>query len=129
MAAVEIVIIPMVTANKAKFIESCGLMFCIVECLQFSKIKWLVGVLFRFRANGAMAAWHAIDDRAMGGKSRSCLRHDTPGAAVFADENQSDARGEGRGRPSGARPWAFQSSSTRSATARPRTARIRRTAG
>ncbi|EHQ53560.1 NADH:ubiquinone oxidoreductase complex I intermediate-associated protein 30 [Ectothiorhodospira sp. PHS-1] len=28
-------------------------------------------------------AWHAIDDRVMGGMSQSCLRHDPAGFAVF----------------------------------------------
>ena len=39
--------------------------------------------LFDFTDPGAASAWHAIDDRVMGGVSRSTLRHDPAGHAVF----------------------------------------------
>ena len=38
---------------------------------------------FDFTDPHAVAAWHAIDDRVMGGISRSRLKHDTAGHAVF----------------------------------------------
>jgi hypothetical protein len=40
-------------------------------------------VLFDFNDPNAVCAWHAIDDRVMGGVSRSDLRHDRAGHAVF----------------------------------------------
>lgn len=40
-------------------------------------------VLFNFSDPTAVDAWAAIDDRVMGGISRSRLRHDTAGHAVF----------------------------------------------
>jgi len=40
-------------------------------------------LLFDFADPRAVEAWHAIDDRVMGGQSRSCLRHDPSGHAVF----------------------------------------------
>ena len=40
-------------------------------------------VLFDFSVPTAADAWSAIDDRVMGGVSRSRLRHDTAGHAVF----------------------------------------------
>jgi NADH dehydrogenase [ubiquinone] 1 alpha subcomplex assembly factor 1 len=40
-------------------------------------------VLFDFSDPSAANAWHAIDDRVMGGISRSTLRHDPAGHAVF----------------------------------------------
>ena len=40
-------------------------------------------VLFDFADPGAANTWHAIDDRVMGGISRSTLRHDPAGHAVF----------------------------------------------
>jgi hypothetical protein len=40
-------------------------------------------VLFDFTDPSAAEAWHAIDDRVMGGVSRSRLRHDQAGHAVF----------------------------------------------
>lgn len=40
-------------------------------------------LLFDFTDPGATDAWHAIDDRVMGGLSRSRLRHDRAGHAVF----------------------------------------------
>ncbi len=43
-------------------------------------------VLFDFSVPTAADAWSAIDDRVMGGVSRSQLRHDTAGHAVFAGE-------------------------------------------
>lgn len=39
--------------------------------------------LFDFTDPGAASAWHAIDDRVMGGISRSTLRHDPAGHSVF----------------------------------------------
>ena len=39
--------------------------------------------LFDFTDPSAASAWHAIDDRVMGGISRSTLRHDPAGHAVF----------------------------------------------
>ncbi len=39
--------------------------------------------LFDFTDPSAANAWHAIDDRVMGGISRSTLRHDPAGQAVF----------------------------------------------
>jgi hypothetical protein len=39
--------------------------------------------LFDFTDPDAVNAWHAIDDRVMGGISRSTLRHDPAGHAVF----------------------------------------------
>ena len=39
--------------------------------------------LFDFSDPSAANAWHAIDDRVMGGVSRSTLRHDPAGHAVF----------------------------------------------
>lgn len=40
-------------------------------------------VLFDFTDPNATNAWRAIDDRVMGGLSRSALRHDRAGHAVF----------------------------------------------
>jgi hypothetical protein len=42
--------------------------------------------LFRFDTPATAAAWRAIDDRVMGGVSRSRLRHDAGGHAVFEGE-------------------------------------------
>lgn len=50
--------------------------------------------LFDFTDPDAVQAWHAIDDRVMGGVSRSRLRHDPAGHAVFEGE-LSLARGGG----------------------------------
>lgn len=41
-------------------------------------------VLFDFTDPSAVGAWRAIDDRVMGGVSRSSLRHDPAGHAVFS---------------------------------------------
>ena len=43
-------------------------------------------LLFDFADPHAVEAWHAIDDRIMGGVSRSRLRHDPRGHAVFEGE-------------------------------------------
>ena len=43
-------------------------------------------LLFDFAHATAVAAWAAIDDRVMGGVSRSRLRHDPQGHAVFEGE-------------------------------------------
>lgn len=43
----------------------------------------MLKLLFDFADPGAAIAWHAIDDRVMGGISRSTLRHDPGGHAVF----------------------------------------------
>lgn len=40
-------------------------------------------LLFDFSEPGAVAHWAPIDDRVMGGMSRSCLCHDAAGHAVF----------------------------------------------
>lgn len=49
--------------------------------------------LFRFDTPAAAAAWRAIDDRVMGGVSRSHLRHDEGGHAVFEGELSLDRGG------------------------------------
>lgn len=41
-------------------------------------------LLFDFADPQAVDAWHAVDDRVMGGLSHSRLRHDPAGHAVFA---------------------------------------------
>jgi hypothetical protein len=43
----------------------------------------MLTTLFDFTGPSAANAWHAIDDRVMGGVSRSSLRHDPAGHAVF----------------------------------------------
>ncbi len=43
-------------------------------------------VLFDFSAAGSVQGWSAIDDRVMGGASRSRLRHHASGHAVFEGE-------------------------------------------
>jgi hypothetical protein len=43
-------------------------------------------LLFDFADPRAVDAWHAIDDRVMGGVSQSRLRHDPAGHAVFEGE-------------------------------------------
>ena len=43
----------------------------------------MLTVLFDFSDSRATNAWQAIDDRVMGGISRSTLRHDPAGHAVF----------------------------------------------
>ena len=43
----------------------------------------MLTTLFDFSDPSATNAWHAIDDRVMGGISRSTLRHDPAGHAVF----------------------------------------------
>ncbi len=50
--------------------------------------------LFRFDQPEGTAGWFAIDDGVMGGQSRSSLRHDAAGHAVFAG-NVSLANGGG----------------------------------
>jgi len=49
--------------------------------------------LFRFETAAATAAWRAIDDRVMGGVSRSRLRFDPAGHAVFEGEVSLDQGG------------------------------------
>jgi NADH dehydrogenase [ubiquinone] 1 alpha subcomplex assembly factor 1 len=44
----------------------------------------MTSVLFDFSAPGAAESWRPIDDGVMGGLSRSQLRHDPNGHAVFA---------------------------------------------
>lgn len=51
--------------------------------------------LFDFTDPSAASAWQAIDDRVMGGISRSTLRHDPAGHAVF-EGTVSLARNGGR---------------------------------
>lgn len=41
-------------------------------------------MMFDFTDPVSVSAWHPIDDRVMGGISRSSLRHDPTGHAVFA---------------------------------------------
>ena len=48
---------------------------------------------FDFTDAHAVAAWHAIDDRVMGGISRSRLRHDTAGHAVFEGKVSPEQNG------------------------------------
>ena len=43
----------------------------------------MLTTLFDFTDPSAANAWHAIDDRVMGGISRSTLRYDPAGHAVF----------------------------------------------
>jgi NADH dehydrogenase [ubiquinone] 1 alpha subcomplex assembly factor 1 len=40
-------------------------------------------ILFDFTVSSAVSAWAPVDDRVMGGVSRSRMRHDTAGYAVF----------------------------------------------
>ena len=49
--------------------------------------------LFDFSDPRAAGAWRAIDDRVMGGVSRSRLRHDRAGHAVFEGEVSLDRNG------------------------------------
>lgn len=49
--------------------------------------------LFRFDSAAAVAAWRAVDDRVMGGVSRSRLRFDPAGHAVFEGEVSLDQGG------------------------------------
>jgi hypothetical protein len=50
-------------------------------------------VLFDFRHPSAVNAWHAIDDRVMGGVSKSTLRGDPAGYAVFEGEVSLERNG------------------------------------
>lgn len=50
-------------------------------------------LLFDFQDPDAVRAWSAIDDRVMGGVSRSRLRHDAAGHAVFEGEVSLDHNG------------------------------------
>ena len=50
-------------------------------------------LLFDFTDPQAVVPWHAIDDRVMGGVSRSRLRHDAQGHAVFEGEVSLDRGG------------------------------------
>lgn len=49
--------------------------------------------LFRFDDPAAAAAWKAVDDRVMGGVSRSRMRHDPAGHAVFEGTLSLDSGG------------------------------------
>jgi hypothetical protein len=50
--------------------------------------------LFDFTADpNAAQSWHAIDDRVMGGRSRSRLRHEPAGHAVFEGEVSLEGNG------------------------------------
>jgi hypothetical protein len=49
--------------------------------------------LFDFADPAAVQAWRAIDDRVMGGVSRSRLRHDAAGHAVFEGEVSLERQG------------------------------------
>ena len=50
-------------------------------------------LIFDFADPSAVQAWHAIDDRVMGGLSRSGLRHDAQGHAVFEGEVSLERNG------------------------------------
>lgn len=50
-------------------------------------------LLFDFQDPDAVREWSAIDDRVMGGVSRSRLRHDAAGHAVFEGEVSLDRNG------------------------------------
>jgi hypothetical protein len=50
-------------------------------------------LLFDFADPNAVTAWHAIDDRVMGGVSRSRLRSDPAGHAVFKGEVSLERNG------------------------------------
>jgi len=50
-------------------------------------------LLFDFADPSAVDAWRAIDDRVMGGTSRSLLRHDPAGHAVFEGEVSLERNG------------------------------------
>jgi NADH dehydrogenase [ubiquinone] 1 alpha subcomplex assembly factor 1 len=50
-------------------------------------------LLFDFSAPAAVDGWAAIDDRVMGGISRSRLRHDAAGHAVFEGEVSLERNG------------------------------------
>jgi NADH dehydrogenase [ubiquinone] 1 alpha subcomplex assembly factor 1 len=50
-------------------------------------------LLFDLADPGDVAAWRAIDDRVMGGVSRSRLRHDAAGHAVFEGEVSLEQNG------------------------------------
>lgn len=50
-------------------------------------------LLFDFRRTDTAGTWSAIDDRVMGGVSRSQLRHDSAGHAVFEGEVSLDNNG------------------------------------
>lgn len=50
-------------------------------------------MLFDFIDPRAVDAWRAIDDRVMGGVSRSSLRHDPAGHAVFEGEVSLERNG------------------------------------
>ena len=49
--------------------------------------------LFRFESAASVADWYVIDDAVMGGVSRSRLRHDAAGHAVFEGILSLDNRG------------------------------------
>ena len=51
------------------------------------------GDLYRFDSADAEHAWRAIDDRVMGGVSRSRLRHDPAGHATFEGEVSLEQNG------------------------------------
>lgn len=50
-------------------------------------------LLFDFSDPQAVNAWHAIDDRVMGGISRSTLRHDPAGHAAFEGKVSLESNG------------------------------------
>ena len=49
--------------------------------------------LYRFDSPAAVAPWHAIDDRVMGGVSASRMLHDAAGHGVFTGEVSLDNNG------------------------------------
>ena len=55
--------------------------------------RYMEKQLFDFRHADAVSTWSAIDDRVMGGVSRSQMRHDHAGNAVFEGEVALDNNG------------------------------------
>ena len=53
----------------------------------------MISVLFDFADPHAPSAWHPINDGVMGGVSRSQLRHDAAGHAVFAGDVRLENNG------------------------------------
>jgi hypothetical protein len=49
--------------------------------------------LFLFTAPNAVAAWSAVDDRVMGGRSGSCFRYDPMGHAIFEGTVRAENNG------------------------------------
>lgn len=64
-------------------------------------------VLFDFSDPRAVAAWSPIDDRVMGGISRSRLRHDSAGHAVFEGVVSLEQKGGFASVRSQSGPWGL----------------------